>query len=506
MQTTNNRSNTLILDTPDLAIHIDSNGMSTVYDPKKRADIKKLCHIAKLEQFIHDCDKKNYPRLLIFENKRYNRGVIAAEPIKKGQYIGEYLGELNSIFKTINRNHVKNNIVAEFKCANKNYSSDELKAAIDAYIQLVTAYAFEVNSKSNSNDCILAHRKRSLVAFINHNSTDPNVTTEIKKNTIYYLAERDIAAGEQLRIDYGPDYDYHEYMSYIPCTENHLLPGKFLAENIMHYYSTPKKLSKKQMQALSTSHQHVMLPLFLKQIISKKNTPTLSEYIKRLPIIEVDLIKNTKNTTSRHQLFVPNDQQNISVLMYALSIQNVFATNILIEDYKVDKYAKTLKDRDALFVALNMVESEHEFIKLAGSLLKKLTTQSLRVDELSSDNFGNSLLHDLVLREWCNAIALFNKRLFFAVVDKNNYDPLLAAIAHGKLKALQSLLKLRIVKNSLQKLLLAGEMIDNDYRLILARALKEAPTKTLPKIKRILINAANSQHLIRQLNKLFTDC
>lgn len=68
-------------------------------------------------------------------------------------------------------------------------------------------YIFEFNDRWNIDGKALKNKAR----YINH-SCDPNCTVETTRRTIWIVARRDIAAGEELSYNYG--YTARQY----PCT------------------------------------------------------------------------------------------------------------------------------------------------------------------------------------------------------------------------------------------------------------------------------------------------
>src|SRR5215467_9297810 len=107
------------------------------------------------------------------------QGLFAAQDIPKGTRIIQYIGE-----KITSRERARR------------------LAAGNAYIfHLTYHYALDGQSLANT------------ARYINH-SCDPNCTVEITQDTIWIVALRDIAAGEELSYNYG--YDATQYQEN-PC-------------------------------------------------------------------------------------------------------------------------------------------------------------------------------------------------------------------------------------------------------------------------------------------------
>jgi lipopolysaccharide export system protein LptC len=490
---------------PSLTIYSEHGETTTIYDPKNEADIHKLCKAANLDEFIKDKENVTYPHLLIFESNRYARGVIANEAIKKNQIICEYLGEMASLEKMLDRERVtkivKKELSISLNAKDMNYF-EQLDKAIDAYIKQISAYAFELTRKSGPNDCMLAHKKRSLAAFINHQTTDPNVHVDIKNQSIRFIASRNIFKGEQLRIDYGPDYEYEEHMSYIPNTDNHLRRGKFLAEHIGCYHLIPFALKPHQKKALGTEFNHLMVPLFIFQLLKNKKIKHFTQYDKYLPPLEVF---NYSKKNLGHEIYIPEHQQNITPLLLACALKNKIAIKKLIEDPDIDIFSKTIQDKDALMILLNSVKSEKMFLQLSKPLLKILAKNVKRIDYLGSDQNKSTALHIIIERNWYQSIKWFNHKVFFSVVDTQDYDPLMLAIARGKKESLKALFKLVYVKKHIKSLLLIREDINDHNHYVLKRALQDTPKKYYNDISKLILQAVKKNNAYEKI-RLLVNC
>jgi hypothetical protein len=203
-------------------------------------------------------------------------------------------------------------------------------------------------------------------------------------------------------------------------------------------------------------------------------------------------------THSGYNIYVPEDQQNIMSLLYACASKNTYAIRALVEDPAIDIYAKSIQGKDALIVLLNSVKSENTFLKLAKPLLQILSKSIKRIDYLGTDDLQNTALHLLIERNWSKTIKWFNHKIFFAVVDKKDYDPLMLAIARGKQETLRALFKLDYVKRHLRTLLLIKENVSNDVEYVLKRALKDTPKRNYNNICKILLRAVKLNSTVRK--------
>lgn len=475
-----------------LTIYSGSKLSYKTYNPRNSNDIKRLCKNASIQEFISDKNNR-YPTLLIFKSNKYNMGVVTTQHIKKNQTICIYLGEKASLDKETKPYKIKKKLL-------NTASGVDLDALVDAEIKRITHYAFEFSSRAKKADSILAHNKRSIAGFINHNGTDPNVKAEIKNNIIYYKAARNIQKGEQLVIDYGPDYDYPDRLYYIPCYENHLTSSAFLTENIQHYYQKPFELNPTQRKILQIETPFIMLPDFFYKILYKHNT-TISFHQPldyRLPIIT---LKKCEKHANNYAISAHAYQHNITPLMLACTIGDAFTIENLIKKIKVDIFAKSSDDIDALIVAIKSADSEKTFLNFAKPLLQKFVKNLSRIESLGTDATSNTALHILVEREWCTAIEYFDNKIFFDVIDNNGYDALLYAIAHGKTHALRSLLNIKSVKKHLAELLFAEDETKDDF--VLKRALQDTPNDHYHETCRILNKVASTRPTIKRKLKKF---
>lgn len=102
------------------------------------------------------------------KRSRAGLGLFAAENISKGSCIIEYVG------RTLTK--------AE------EYTSN-------------SKYLFEINSRRTIDGSI----RSNIARYVNH-SCRPNVEAEIYKGQIFFMAYKNIKAGEELSFDYGKEY------------------------------------------------------------------------------------------------------------------------------------------------------------------------------------------------------------------------------------------------------------------------------------------------------------
>jgi SET domain-containing protein len=114
-------------------------------------------------------------------------GLAAKEPIKRGDFVIEYVGKILTTKEA--ENHLGK-------------------------------YLFEVNSKWTIDGATRTNTAR----YINH-SCKPNCEVEIKKERVLIFAKRDIAVGEELSYDYGKEY-VDEFIKPYGCRCGKCKPAK----------------------------------------------------------------------------------------------------------------------------------------------------------------------------------------------------------------------------------------------------------------------------------------
>lgn len=116
---------------------------------------------------------------IVKDSHIHGRGVFATKGIPKGTRIFEYTGELISREEE-NRREILND-----------------KTGI--------TYIYQLNEHESIDGAHGGNNSR----YVNH-SCNPNVEGEIDGRHIYYVARRDICAGEELFIDYAFDKDSNQ--------------------------------------------------------------------------------------------------------------------------------------------------------------------------------------------------------------------------------------------------------------------------------------------------------
>jgi len=119
----------------------------------------------------------------------HSRGLYAAQPIPKGTYIVQYLGEKITKAESYRRS------VAQQQRGKRNGSG--------------MVYIFEVNQRYDLD----GYRRNNPARYVNH-SCDPNCEAVNDRGKIWVVAVRDIEPGEELTYDYG--YDIEHFLDH-PC-------------------------------------------------------------------------------------------------------------------------------------------------------------------------------------------------------------------------------------------------------------------------------------------------
>ncbi|MDA8562182.1 hypothetical protein N9L02_03640, partial [Gammaproteobacteria bacterium] len=162
-----------IYDENNTVIFEEKSPKTVSYNPRNDIDLKKIIKASNIEEFIKE--SKYHHNLFIFKNKKYNLGVYTTNKIKKNQIICEYLGDIASLDKEIHPRKVASTLKKK-NIININTAKEKIKEAVNIEIKKITHYAFALKENTDIDDTVLAHNKRSIAGFINHNSTDFNIT------------------------------------------------------------------------------------------------------------------------------------------------------------------------------------------------------------------------------------------------------------------------------------------------------------------------------------------
>ncbi len=111
----------------------------------------------------------SYPGDLVVKRGINGLGLFATVPIKKGDCIIEYVGDILATQEEVNK--------------------------------VGGQYLFEVSRNKTINGAVRSNTAR----YINH-ACKPNCEVEIKKTRVFIYAKRNIKAGEELFYDYGKEF------------------------------------------------------------------------------------------------------------------------------------------------------------------------------------------------------------------------------------------------------------------------------------------------------------
>lgn len=129
-------------------------------------------------------------KVFLKQSSIHNNGIFAKVPIKKGERIIEYAGE-------------------KVSKAEGDRRADQQEARHKADPSKGRVYVFELNDKYDIDGDV----PYNLAKYMNH-SCDPNCDVDIGENDIWIIADRDIAAGEELTYNYS--YDLEDFEDH-PC-------------------------------------------------------------------------------------------------------------------------------------------------------------------------------------------------------------------------------------------------------------------------------------------------
>ncbi|MDA8562092.1 hypothetical protein N9L02_03135, partial [Gammaproteobacteria bacterium] len=209
-------------------------------------------------------------------------------------------------------------------------------------------------------------------------------------------------------------------------------------------------------------------------------------------------------TNGKSKLKISKNNKNLTVLMISCLQKNKVAVQNLVKKVKIDIFARSKDNLDALIIAIKSSETEKEFLEIAKPIIKKTVDKLDRTDSLGLDKQSNTSLHLLVNKEWTKSIKFFNNSIFFDVIDSNQFDPLISSIAKGKTKSLEALLNIEVVHNSLNELLFSEDETKKDFAI--KRALSMTPKNIYQEICSILLNNINRRYVIKnKLLKIIND-
>lgn len=127
------------------------------------------------------------PAYIVKNSRIHGRGLYASRDINKGERVVEYVGE--KVTK------------AESDRRGKELMAKSKTTGGGAVYMFILNKNFDIDGNVDYNDARL----------VNH-SCDPNCESEIIRGKIWYMAIKDIAAGEELSLNYGfglDDWDSH---------------------------------------------------------------------------------------------------------------------------------------------------------------------------------------------------------------------------------------------------------------------------------------------------------
>ncbi len=118
------------------------------------------------------------PRTKVGRSSHSGFGIFAIDPIKKGDFIIEYIGKI---------------------CTNKEIEDN------------LGMYLFELNNKFTIDGTTRKNKAR----YVNH-SCRPNAESDVKGLRVFISAIKDIAPGEEVTYDYGKEF-FNEFIKPKGC-------------------------------------------------------------------------------------------------------------------------------------------------------------------------------------------------------------------------------------------------------------------------------------------------
>lgn len=470
-------------------IHSQAENYLPSYSPHHNPeDLHKLTVKAELKELL--LDEKNEKGLIVFESGRaYSRSLATTTPRRLGEPLHYFLGEVAKQ-KDIEREAAKVGRV-------------EGSAAKKAFLSRFKAYSFTLKAQRY----IKATSKAGLGIFANHNGTGANMRFEIDNNNIHFFATKNLRAGSVLLFDYGDIYAYGSHIfDYIHPWQNYMLPSMVLQKNEEDYASKPHTLTVSQQQAFNIPQNQVLIPTYLDLLI-KGEYKSAQQLIDRdptvldLPLIEINAFMQPE--VGLPIIHVPRDIHYIDPLLYACAIKDKKVIAFLCYN-KVDVYSRTTSNIDALLVLARVSAREQEFIELALPIIEKMNDRRNLSGPLGSismpEGLGNTILHVLVEKEWCQALNLFKNKKLFQQNNNEGYDPIMYAIANKKLKAVSTLMNMGLGWHLRQAE--CGAMRKKQFYVLLRameNALGNGNIKSIQPLYKLLLQATKHNQITHQI-------
>lgn len=280
-------------------------------------------------------------------------------------------------------------------------------------------------------DEVDARKHGNWTRFVNHSEYNTNVTANLKyygsgKKRLPYMEyglSKSVKAGEQLLIDYGPDYEFDtETQIFLNPSNSHLT----FADIYQLHQENYKLLTGKQYQLCKTllpTADKIYFPKYLKNSGSE------------LPIITAD---------HRGHIYSDDKQAGLTPLMLAAFAGDVKEVKSLIKYGSNVSQLHIWHGQTPLFYTVQSKAPSMNVNKICRLLLTKET------------DIGQQDVHGMTVLHWCikqghisTLHAIFDDKRVksnaidaLEVVNKEGYCPALFAIANGDIETAAYLIKL----------------------------------------------------------------
>jgi len=299
-------------------------------------EMKKLQKLGKERQFTYHRDALEEQRLDILEidivavlkSSSKNLGVFAKKAISKGQLLGSYMGKKVSLYNT------KQN----------------------------TDYLFELNEFEGVN----ALKSRNWTAFVNSSRASMNVVCDYAGGELKYKSIKKIAIGEQLLLDYGPEYDFdHDgAYRYLKSSDTRLDSEELITNHPMLYCNKAQQLPATLAQQLRVANEtYFKIPCY--DFFMQNNT--LQPDVNAV-LLAMD---DSNNLPIRQEL-----QENITALMYACVNQEQALVTYLLDHGACPNIQSSIQG----YTALHLVCLSSHPLHVKNTLITLLRSKGARVD------------------------------------------------------------------------------------------------------------------------------
>lgn len=338
--------------------------------------------------------------------------------------------------------------------------------------------------------------------FVNHSKNNYNVIAKQKtlvcgKNRLSYIEyalNKPVKAGQQLLVDYGPNYEFDRKHQIFLNPSNGVLSSNELFSRFQDVYEPVKGRLLDVCKKLIPHADKLFAPAHYMQILQGKAIYSATAK-KHIPV-ELPVLVAAKNGS----IGVDSKQAGVTALMLAAYIGNPSATSMLIKKYRANVEQQNIRTgHTALFYAVQGDATPTAKANIVKQLIDK------GIDLTTQDRDGNTILHWCVLnKDLASLKFLFtyskSKHEAFDVIEIHNrdeFDPITCAIANGEYKIASYLMQI-FTKHFNSSVF---DRRHNEWLLpIVKKIMRKTPVSSLKKtIKFLLENGVDQNQAARKV-------